>query len=65
VPTFDVVVNRLKFLSGLNPVNYPRPVRGSFQRVMRGRAWQFTVEFNDGGKVPFCRIAGRDVPAES
>lgn len=64
VPTFSVVVNRLKFLSGLDPVNYPRPVRGSFRHVMRGRAWQIMTEFNDGGEAPSCRIAARDLLEE-
>ena len=58
-PPFNQVVNRLKFLSGLDPITYSRPVSGSFRHAVRSRAWQVVTSFEDRGNSPSCRVAVR------
>ena len=46
-PPLDVVVNRLKVMTGLNPVIYPTQVEGSLIVWVKGEDHTFTCQFDD------------------
>ena len=56
-PPFSQVANRLKVLSGLDPVPYQKVVSGSFEHTMRDRCWRLVATFSDGGNDPWFRVA--------
>jgi len=56
-PPFVMVVNRLKVLAGLDPIAYPRPVKGAFDTTIRDRRLRIAASFDDGAKDPWCRVS--------
>ena len=57
LPSFEQVVNRLKVLSGLNPVTNSRTVSGRFTHWQRGRWYDVVTHFDDRGIPPSCRVS--------
>ena len=55
--TYTKVVNRLKVLAGLYPVDYPKPTDGHFRYEWQGRFYEVRVAFEDRGPASSCRIA--------
>jgi hypothetical protein len=54
--TFGHVINRLKVMSGLNPVAYPKAVDRVFSVGLQGRAAKVAVSFDDSIEDPYCTI---------
>ena len=55
-PDFDPIVNRLKIMSGLNPVKYREPVDGTTSLTVAGTPYKVTTRFEDHDPEPFCTI---------
>jgi len=55
-PDFDPILNRLKIMSGLNPVKYPEPVDGTMSLTIGGTPYNVTTHFEDRDPEPFCTI---------
>lgn len=55
-PAYTQVVNRLKVLSGLDPVGYPQPVSASFEQVIRGTRHRIETRFDDRSTNPQCQL---------
>ena len=56
-PGVEQVINRLKFLAGLNPVPYPHPVTKSFTFDQSGHEREVTAVFNDQRPSPSCQLS--------
>jgi hypothetical protein len=56
-PPFAQVINRLKVLSGLDPIMYQKVVSGGFEHRMRDHSCRITATFSDSGSDPWCRVA--------
>lgn len=54
--TYTKVVNRLKVLAGLYPVDYPKPTEGRFRYEWQGRLYEVRIAFEDHGPTSTCRI---------
>jgi hypothetical protein len=55
-PPLDRLLNRLKVLSGLNPVTYPAPVEGSIPLCIGGEMFRAKTFFDDASNDR-CRIS--------
>ena len=55
-PEFQKLVNRLKIMSGLNPVQSPTPISGSFDLSLGDNSFTVTIHFEDKTEDPFCTI---------
>jgi hypothetical protein len=55
-PPFGQVVNRLKVLSGLDPLPYRKVVSGGFEHTVRDHSFRIATTFNDGGNDAWCRV---------
>ena len=54
--TYTKVVNRLKVLAGLYPVDYPKATEGHFRYEWQGRFYEVRIAFEDHGPASVCRI---------
>lgn len=54
--TYVKVVNRLKVLAGLYPVDYPKPTDGRFRYEWQSRQYEVRVSFDDRGQASGCRV---------
>ncbi len=58
--TYLKVVNRLKVLCGLYPVDCPKPTDARFRYEWQGRRYEVRVSFEDRGSASNCRITVSD-----
>ena len=65
VPVFALVMNRLKVLSGLDPIVYPQAITGKFDFTVRDRTVRIATTFDDGQRDPWCRVAVADGSVET
>lgn len=56
IPDAQAVVNRLKLLSGVNPVRQTGVVSGTFERLRTHHAIVVTTQFQDGAEKSICTI---------
>ena len=63
LPDVPLVVNRLKILSGVNPLPLPEPVEGRFQRPKKHLALILATRFHDTNERSTCslRMSIRDL----
>jgi len=55
-PNPEAVINRLKILSGLNPMRYPSSVRGVFEETRTGYVLVVSTQFEDTDSKSACKI---------
>jgi len=55
-PEFAPVANRLKIMSGLNPVKYQEPVDGTVDLTFGGEPYALNIHFEDQSTEPFCVV---------
>lgn len=56
LPDVHLVLNRLKILSGVNPLPLPEPVEGRFQRPKQHLALVITSRFHDANGRSSCSL---------
>lgn len=56
VPDAQAVINRLKILSGVNPVCQAKAVRGSFERSRTHHTIEVATQFQDSAEKSDCSI---------
>lgn len=56
MPNADIVINRLKILSGLSPIRYARSAEGTFERPATGHVIVVTARFTDDDAASTCAI---------
>ena len=61
VPRFELIVNRLKVMSDLDPVTYPSPLHGRIGLTVRGEPYDVEVGFDDTADNGTCEIRIRKV----
>ena len=55
-PEFGPFVNRLKVMSGLDPVKNQDPLERKFKLIVAGQPYILTTHFEDNASDPFCRV---------
>jgi len=55
-PEFDAVINYLKILSGLDPVEYEAPVEGVIRYIVRDTPFAWRTRFGVNEQGAFCSI---------
>lgn len=56
LPDARTVINRLKVVSGLNPVRFQRTTYGRFERTRGTLVFSYNTCFEDGPEMSKCRI---------
>lgn len=56
MPDAQAVVNRLKILSGVNPIRQPKIVTGNFERPRANHIIVVTTQFQDDAEKSSCAI---------
>jgi len=56
LPTHQTVINRLKLMSGLNPVHLPEPSQGKFELPRGNHVFVFQSHFDDTGSTSRCKL---------
>lgn len=56
IPDSQAIINRLKLLSGLNPVRHPSAVEGTFERVRTHHVIVVSTRFQDEDTRSVCSI---------
>ncbi len=62
IPSPEAVINRLKLISGLNPVHLSAPASGSFVEERGGHTLVVTTRFDDSGEHSICMLQIRVRP---
>lgn len=61
-PKPEAVINRLKIVSGLNPMRYPSPAKGVFEETRTGYVLVVSTQFEDTDSSSTCKIQLRVRP---
>jgi hypothetical protein len=56
IPNPQAVINRLKLLSGLNPIRYAQPVAAGFEKQRAHHTLVIATRFHDGSDRAACTI---------
>jgi hypothetical protein len=54
--TFDQIINRLKIMSGLDPISYTEVKEGCHKLLIHGKSYTANMIFDDSADDPICQI---------
>lgn len=55
--TYDQIINRLKILSGLDPISYAEVKKGYHKLLIHGKSYTANMIFDDSEDGPACQIS--------
>ncbi len=56
IPDAAIVINRLKIMSGVNPLRQAKPIEGTFERPRKHLTVVTTCRFQDTDEYSICKI---------